>query len=166
MTLNPDETMLILITEEYDDTYFTVIDVASMTELQRFKVSVDRYYIVNEHENFIALDGDENISVIELTEDGRYHLRFIVPKRTDIYTNGLHKGISTKMDFDGERLVVIDPIYERQYGGFETCNFSMAVYTKDGIQYYAEYESSLSVNVDTSRYAYNTLPLEFKVEWE
>ncbi|MBE6610744.1 MAG: hypothetical protein E7634_08755 [Ruminococcaceae bacterium] len=164
--VNPDETKLLLLTRERDELYFTVIDIASMKELQKFKVCDDKYYVVNENDDFIAIEGDENISVIALQPNGEYELSFSVPINEEINVNSVHKGISTVMDFDGERLVTVDPIYERQYSGFETCSFSMAVYTKDGLMYYAEYDSSLSVIADTGNYNYNILPLEFRVELE
>lgn len=166
MMVSPDETKLLMLTRESDELYFTVVDIATMNELQKFKVSDDRYYVVNQNDDFIAIDGDENISVISLEPNGKYKLSFCVPINEEINVNSVHKGISTVMDFDGERLVTVDPIYERQYGGFETCHFSMAIYTKVGLVYYAEYDSSLSVNVDTGRYYYNTLPLEFSVKLE
>ena len=71
------------------------------------------------------------------------------------------------MDFDGERLVIVDNISSDGSGWYDKCGFFVAVYDKDGLSYYGEYESSLDANWSSSNhYEFNCQPLTgFEVKW-
>ena len=69
------------------------------------------------------------------------------------------------MDFDGERLILVDILTESRYHALQTCNLCLAIYDGTGLCYYGEYQNGLSVNPDTSRYDYNIIPLDLSVEW-
>lgn len=166
LSVSDDESKLLVFTLEKDSTYLTVIDIATMTELQKLRITDDDSYIISEYENFIALNGFESLSVIEIGADGQYRLAFTVPKQTDINKSAQILSDQTQMAFDGDRLVMIYYLYEPRYGAVEICGFSMAIYDQTGLVYYAEYKSSLSVNTSTTDYSFNCLPLSFQVSWE
>ena len=69
------------------------------------------------------------------------------------------------MAFDGEKLVIVDRTGDEIYPSLELCGFTVAVYNRTGLVYYAEYESSLSVSRNASDYAFNCLPVQYTVEW-
>ncbi len=166
MMLSNDESKLLLFTQEYDVTYLTIIDIASMTELQKFKVTEATQYTFYEYDNFIVLNGWEYISVIEKQADGLCRLAFTVSRMKEVNDSNYQKGVATTMAFDGEKLVMVDRTADKIYGSLELCGFTVAIYNSTGLVYYAEYENSLSASTNANDYAFNCLPLWSKVSWE
>ena len=79
---------------------------------------------------------------------------------------GFHLGSEITMDFDGERLIMVDQLEEERYRAMLTCNFCVAVYDRSGLRYYGEYQSGLSANPDPNDYRYNCLTQEITVTWQ
>lgn len=163
MTTSPDQTQLLLLTREHGSVWFTVIDIATMTELQKFKVSEEKYSVIKTAPDFLVIDGEETLSVIERQSDATYRLSFIVDRQPDLVDYSPHRGLRAQMDFDGERLVIVDQVYDTYYGTTTFCNFNLAVYDKTGLLYFGEYQSSLSTAFNPNQYAFNCLPLELSV---
>lgn len=165
MLVSEDESKLLLFTKENDITYLTVIDIASMTDLQKIKVTDANQYMFYECDNCIVLNGWEYISVIELMDNGLYDLAFTVSRMNEINDSDAQKGVATAMAFDGDKLVMIDRSGDQIYPNLETCGFSVAIYNNTGLVYYAEYENSLSATTNPNDYAFNCLPVKYSVKW-
>ena len=69
------------------------------------------------------------------------------------------------VEFDGEKLVMVDRTAEKKYGTLELCGFTVAIYNSTGLVYYGEYESSLSATANPHDYAFNCLPIKYTVSW-
>ena len=165
MTMSNDENKLLVFTEEYDVTYLTVIETASMTELQKIKVTEATQYSFYAYDNCIVLSGWDYISVIKKQDDGLCQLAFTVSREKEVNDSNYQKGIATAMAFDGEKLVMVDRTAEEVYGSLALCGFTVAVYNSDGLVFYAEYENSLSVSPNAYDYTFNCLPVRHAVNW-
>ena len=163
MTLSNDESKLLVFTKEYDVTYLTVIDIASMTEFQKLKITETRQYTFYEYDNCIVLSGWEYISVIEKQPDGLCRLAFTVPRMKEVNDTNGQKGVDTVMAFDGNKLVMIDRTGDAEFYGLPICGFTVAVYNRTGLVYYGEYENSLSIATNPYDYSYNCLPVKYAV---
>lgn len=167
MTVNEDYTRLLLTVVEDGASYFEVIDIATMTRLQKFKINDGTHYIVYPNEDFVAYEFEKHIAVIE-EKGGLYSLAFVTDKFFDDHTDTeyFYFRSGAALDFDGERLIVVDNLYFT--GGWQDmCGFFMAVYDKNGLQYFGEYSSSLDANYDAStQYSFHCRPLGyFDVRW-
>ena len=163
MTLSNDQSKLYLFTKEYDVTHLTIIDVASMTQLQKIKITEARSFTFYEYDNCIALHGWDYISVIEKQKDGLCRLAFTVPRNKEINDSNYQKGVATAMAFDGQTLVLVDQTGDTEYPSLETCGFTVAIYNETGLVYYAVYENSLSTVTNPNDYAFNCLPVRYTV---
>lgn len=166
MTLSNDENKLFVFTKENDATYLTVIDIATMTELQKIKITEATQYRFYEYDNCIVLNGWDYISVIEKQENGLCRLAFTVSRMKEINDSDHQKGVATTMAFDGQKLVMVDRTAEKTYGTLELCGFTVAIYNNTGLVYYGEYENSLSASPFPNDYAFNCLPLWYEVSLE
>ena len=167
MTVSNDGSKLLLTVVEGGTSYFEVIDIATMTQLQKFKINDGSHYIVYPKDGFVAYEFEKHIAVIEEI-DGVYSLAFVADKffteHTD--TEYFYFRSGAALDFDGEKLIVVDNILtDRTW--YDKCGFFMAVYDKNGLQYFGEYESSLDKNLNAaSNYSFNCRPLgNFEVRW-
>ena len=154
-----------MFTKEYDVTYLTVIEISSMTELQKIKITEEQHFTFYEYDNCIVLNGWNYISVIEKKETGLCELAFTVSRKKEVNDSDLQKGVATTMAFDGDKLVIVDRTGDEIYPSLELCGFTVAVYNSTGLLYYGEYESSLSVSRSANDYAYNCLPIKYSVSW-
>ncbi len=170
ITTNADQTKLLLFTLEGDtgDLYMTVIDIATMTAEQKLPLADCDFYHIWEYEKFMVLGMSDRIALITLDEDGSYELRLMAATPDAVNADFHRLFASTTMVYDGERLVMINSLHEKQYQTLEICSFYLAVYDKNGLSYYGEYESSLSVNPRSNMYSFNCLPSganPFKISW-
>lgn len=165
LTLSNDESKLFMFTKEYGSTYLTVIDIATMNELQKFKITDAKNFTFYEYDNCIVLNGWDYISVIEKQADGLCKHAFTVSRKKEVNDSNLQKGVATTMAFDGEKLVIINRTGDEIYPSLELCGFTVAVYNSTGLLYYGEYESSLSVSRNANTYDFNCLPIKYTVSW-
>lgn len=167
MAVSNDSTKLLLTLVENEASYFEVIDIATMTQIQKFKINDGSHYIVYPNDGFIAYEFENHVAVIE-EKSGVYSLVFVADKfpteQTD--TKYFYFRSGAALDFDGERLIVVDNLYFTG-DNYDRCGFFMAVYDKDGLQYFGEYESSLDANFKAAtQYSFSCRPLGyFEVNW-
>ena len=166
LTLSNDESKLLMFTKEHETTYLTVIDVATMNQLQKIEITDAKQFTFYEYDNCIVLNGWEYISVIEKQEDGLCRLAFTVSRMKEVNDSNYQKGVATTMSFHNEKLVIVDRTGDKTYGSLETCGFTVAIYNSTGLVYYGEYESSLSATTNPNDYAFNCLPIKYTVSWE
>lgn len=172
LSMNHDKTKLLLFLKNGEKLYMSVIDSASMAELQNFSFGEGDIYEVYEYgagwgnydkeedRSFIVLYLSESrICVIEMNEAGEYEHKFTVDA-ANVVNPEFGYWSSPAFNFDGERLAMVDYMYIGPYVNIPSCGYYMAVYTKDGLMYYAEYESSLSVHPNTDLYEKNCLPAD------
>ncbi|MDY5594298.1 MAG: hypothetical protein SPF59_01335 [Oscillospiraceae bacterium] len=162
--LSADGRRLLLITLEGDTYYLTVIDLETMTALQKLPVLEDavdsgfrcadykddflvvQFYTepLEQHDEHGTLvmhfdaEPQHRFVVITAPETGNY----AVALRGDVDANdGAWQGYegSTEMDFNGEALVIAAPWYE----GIVPRGFWLSVYGADGLRYSGRYASSL-----------------------
>lgn len=169
MMLSNDESKLLMMVYEKDGTYLEVVDTQTMTQLQKLKIYGEFYHTVFPKDGFIAIEFQSKIAVIEEFTDGRYELKFVADKFDPAHTDReyFHLKTGAAMDFDGERLVIVDNISSDGSGWYDKCGFFIAIYAKDGLNYYGEYESSLDANRSSSNhYGFNCQSLTgFEVKW-
>lgn len=168
ITVSTDNSKLLLTVVEGGASYFEVVDIATMTQLQKFKINDGSHYIVYPNEGFIAYEFENHIAVIE-EKNGIYELAFVADKFFADHTDNeyFYFRSGAALDFDGEKLIVVDNILTDQTW-YDSCGFFMAVYDKNGLQYFGEYESSLDVNLSSSsNYNFNCRPMgHFEVSWK
>ena len=166
LTLSNDESKLLMFTKENEITYLTVIDTATMNQLQKIKITDAKQFTFYEYDNCIVLNGWDYISVIEKQEDGLCRLAFTVSRMKEVNDSNYQKGVATTMAFYDEKLVIVDRTGDKTYGSLETCGFTVAIYNSTGLVYYGEYENSLSSAPYPNDYSFNCLPVKYRVSWE
>lgn len=144
--LSLDKARLLLHTVENGKYVLTVIDIATMTALQRIEVfdwpERDQGWWVYEGDGFFtAVLPDQRLAVLALDDEGLYELRFTAEVRNGEDPLGALRPEAV-MDYDGRRLAVAG--FLQRKSGHPTCDFYLAVYDESGLAYYAEYLSSLS----------------------
>ncbi len=154
MMIRNNQSQLILITDEEQDAYLTVIDLATMKQTQKFLLHENLYdtefyaeYFVAD--DFIAILIRGKIFVIS-EENGVYTHEFTVEEDRKLENDWSYLGRA--MDFDGEKLAVVGNVYGRMGYVSQTCDFYLAVYDKNGLIYYGEYENSLSMSNNSNSY--------------
>ena len=153
-TLSEDKKDLLLFSSDKDTFYLNVIDEETYTLRQKITLSKrdeNSYYefIYNQQEDFLVF-GMNNCKLIVLTqnEKGDYEIALtslMDERKAEVY----NVGYSSVMDFDGERLVIMDNLWEGRgsydyYNGRYNCDFYVAVFDETGITFKGEYVLSLS----------------------
>lgn len=177
-----DGESLLLVTTENSQCMLTVIDLDTMETVQKIPVAElelkDGYgCILMQKETFLVMDiSDERLVVLERGAEGLYESRLLVPHYMDENGNHFYRMNSNLFDVDwnGEQLVVAGSLMKEYQTGQYTTHmytggFYLAVYGPEGIEYFGEYDSSLSTgwSVDQANYyvqPWNKDPVT--VSWE
>lgn len=164
LTTNAEQNKLLLFTSEQNATYLSVIDIETMKtvqKLQLFEEALEYLPYVWEYEDFLVLQQSENeLSVVTLNDDGEYELTFTTSVESD-YSYFMNYDVT--MAFDGKRLVIADQLYDTQ----SACDFYVTIYDESGQRFYAEYQSSLSPDCNSSygKYAQFCIRDTISVQW-
>lgn len=167
---------LILVETKGENSIFTVIDIETMTKKHEIVVedftassqipnvynmvyyaSGRGYYenvgVLREGEDFYILLSSDGFALI----DKNYEFQFVGTKMN--YVNELFSYMddAAQMVYDGERLIVVDSLTSDVYSA-RYCSYYVAVYEKEGLTYYGEYNLSLDANKDRHDYGYNCHP--------
>jgi len=165
MHVSPDETRLLLLTEEASGVWLTVIDLADMSMRQKLLVGDGEHISLHHQDDFMMLFSVYDFSLYAIDGAGNYTLAFSAEQPRQYREDLPHINTYAAMDFDGERLITADFCLEEQYGSMQTCDVFLTVYDKTGLLYAGNYETSLARNPDTSRYNFNCLPHSLDVTW-
>lgn len=151
--LSADARRLLLTTVEDNTYYLTVIDLQTMTELQKLPVLADAesngYWCAHYEDDFFAMqfysEPLQQFVVISTPETGDYAiaLQGSIDANDGVWNEYQP---SVAMDFDGETLVIAAPwLYgiERDY---QTKGFALSVYDASGLLYAGNYSNSLMDN--------------------
>lgn len=145
LSANSEQDRLLLFTSEQGATYLTVIDIETMKTVQKvqlFEDAIDSLSYVWVYKDFLVLQRPKNqLSVVALNDDGKYEFKFTTPVESH-YSYFMNYDVA--IDFDGNRLVIADQLYDTQPGD----DFYVAIFDSSGQIFYAEYTSSLSSNYD------------------
>lgn len=168
--INPERTKLLLHTVEDRKYVLTVIDIATMTAVQRIEVfdwpEDANGWWVYEGEGFLtAVLSGYRLAVVAVNEEGRYDLRFTA--EITIGEGPSHVWAGAAMDYDGDLLAVGDFLIAEK--GRYNCDFYLAVYDESGLLYYGEYASSLSADYGRDRYYDRCAPVDhapIAVNWD
>ena len=159
LAVSDDQSKLLITLYEDGISYLEVVDIKSMTRLQKLPIAEGAHGIVLPRDGFTVYVFNNHIAVITESE-GIYSLALIAekfPANTD--TDFFSVRSATALDFDGERLVMVDNTYFANEW-VEKCGFYAAVYTSDGLRYFGKYTSSLDANFGAStKYTFNCATL-------
>lgn len=139
-----------------------VIDRETMALVDRFTLGDgERYISTWTYEDYIVVATDE-LTVIELNDEGRYVRAFSVDR--DIMEERVRASTdapldflswSTKFDWNGETLILVDRVLleldKEHYYHDESCDFYVAAVSERGLLYYGEYYCSLAYSNDGYR---------------
>lgn len=166
MTLNADETKLLLFTVENGVSYLEVIDIETMKAVQKIPIGDNYIGSVFEYDDFIAIDMEYSISVISVKND-IYALEYNVQKASFINEKFQDMWNTDCMDFKDGKLALVGNAFDEEYG-YELCDFFVSVYDKSGLIYYGVYDNALDINRLDSQYEANCHPTDIepnKIKW-
>jgi len=146
MNMSIDEKTIFLHTRENGMYVVRVYDAVTGEELQVLTPapwSEDEYgWGVYEAEDFFAVKLTQNrIILFTENENGDYHTPIVseIPY-SDPYEYSFDR---VSMDYNGERLAVVDKLYFDSFGRNAGCGFSLTVYDAEGVTYFGRYTTSL-----------------------
>lgn len=177
MVLSADGKRILLTNVRDGCTYLTVIDLATMKQLQEIELysGAEQPYIhVDIHDDFVLTQCTEQLCVYQLLPDGTYELRIDVDLSATGYPSDLDRH-NDHVSFDGQRLAVAQVLFREIPGngpvyGSETAGFTLQIYDSTGLLYYGEYGTTLeTANWDSIRYGQHIYPnynAPFYLMWE
>lgn len=147
MTRDTSGKNLLLFTTEGDYVYMHIIDIATMTLVDKFEVSSSEYGIdYTMYDDFMVIDGDK-IVVFTIDENATYTKVFAASKERLEGLEVDQSGISSIPDYrcvydwNGETLVFANYTYNEEW--YAAPCFYVAAVDETGLLYLATYESSL-----------------------
>ena len=171
-----DESKLLLVTSEGKDYMLTVIDAATLVELQKLRIMradtesgpwgplLRNLYV---YEDFIVpVSGDNRFALLTLNAASNYEVQFEasfdkVEELKYVFSSEL------AMDYSGEKLVVA-AFQDGYYLPRNHCSFYLAVYDNTGLAYAGHYQHNLDKS-QMDYYPYICRPLEgapLRVTWD
>lgn len=155
LSLNKEQTKLLLFTEEAEEYYFSVIDRDTMKLSQKLKLA--SWGEICEYDDFLVVAG-EKISLFAVTEDGGYEQRFSIASEQPELQVRWKLLPEASMDYNGEHLIVANWLMEQEHNWMQTCDFYLLICGPKGLEYYGTYRNSLAVNQSPIEYNDDCLP--------
>lgn len=175
LEIDEDKENLLIFTEDKEQFYLTVVDIATMEAKQTLSYGTNesnltRWYEVKEDYIIAQYDYYEAM-LFSKNEDGTYTPEFIIPGKVEAGSEKVYLlNTENAFDWNGEKLVIASyigawlPYYE------ESCGVTVAVVDASGVIFYAEYESSLNTNVGSTGEDYGTceptMNNSLKISWD
>jgi len=155
MYITKDGTTIMLMTAEENSFFITVIDIASMKVIQKFKVCnfATGYVQLFQYDNFMLFNVDDSKLVVVETADGELmKVAAVIDKNNEVTKNkDFSLGYSTVgADWNGEKLLIT--VFSRNVSAVESPEFLLYVYDKEKPIFAASYKTSL----DNCDYNYPT----------
>ncbi len=151
---------LIVITSNNAKSYIYVVNTKSTEIINKYELNYGIDWVACiQRENYIVfgVNGGKRVLVLENTDNGYllaldventyYHLNCY----TDIYK-------SSSVYYEDGVLAVADSLHDVY--GYENCGFYLAIFTKDGLQYYGKYHNSIDTAVWIDNFEYNCYPTD------
>lgn len=157
LDIDESKTKLFLYTKEEGQLWMTVIDIATMSTLQKFSLietTKDSWPSIYNYSYFIAVFDSykEQITVFALNEKQEYELQFTCDYQPA--ENMEYYWYPAGLAYDGERLATTGTLRNYSYGNKDYCDFYIMVYDKDGLQYLGKFDNSLDSGLDNNWYEY------------
>lgn len=185
LSVSADERQLLLHTRDEESIYLTVIDIATMTCLQKLelaKADDGYYYWPRVEDEFIATvryryePETEPLLIFHVRQnDGTFRHVFTVPLNTaefNMWQVLEYRGLDDcKLAYNGEYLVIAQNAFrsEEEKGYYaDTCDFYIAAYAQAGMAYAGQYHVSLT-EVNDSNMAFPCTPFGYcplRIAWE
>lgn len=160
MQLSADGKRIRLYTRQGDDLMLRIIDIATMSQIQKIKVltySDEWNYHVMDYDDFTLItenrhnsDSMDQISVWEETTGGTWSKAFTVEMNLGVFPEGYNLNLFSKynnaVDYRDGKLSVIThrTIYQEPYWYREYCDIYVAVYDANGLAYAGTCEWNLT----------------------
>ena len=160
MKLSADSKRIRLYTRQGEDLMLTVIDIATMSQVQKVKMlsySDEWYYDVIDYDDFTLISEDrrnsdsmDQISVWEENSDGTWSHAFTAEMNLEVFPEGsnlkLFSKYSNAVDYRDGKLSVIThrTIYQEPYWYRNYCDIYVAVYDATGMTYAGTCEWNLT----------------------
>ncbi|MGO5095260.1 hypothetical protein ACTQ34_05460 [Agathobaculum sp. LCP25S3_E8] len=151
-----DGKTLLLYTRENNVYYLTVISMDTMQQIQRLVLQATQngsglLYLLPESKNFIVTIIDKTATVLLPDKDGKFHIDMQTTNTLDYQY--LPRNIdSSAIDYQDGKLALAGESYDR-YSGMMQTGFDVVVCDRNGLQLWAQYQSSLQNDLTG---AYNT----------
>lgn len=184
LSLSKDGKRLRLHTWKGEDLMLTVIDIATMTQVQKVKLLTDTensYYNVVSYDDFVLIeenrynsDSLDRIMVWEELADGTYSQAISAPINAEVFPEGANLNLfyqyENAVDYADGKLVVLRHRMERQesYWYDNLCGLYVAVYDATGMLYAGTCEWNLSQVNAPDPYGIRVEPLydgSMEVSW-
>ncbi|MGI6627655.1 MAG: hypothetical protein ACOX4K_04800 [Bacillota bacterium] len=147
-----DKSKLLLVTIEDGDYMLTVIDAATVTQLQKLEIVKTGEDIefrstglnnLHVYEDFIAAEiSDGRFAVLALDAEGNYQVRFTADFSENEQLRHVFSSRVLSMDYNGEELAIA-AFQDGWYVPSNQCSFYLAVYANTGLAYAGHYQHSL-----------------------
>lgn len=144
LQLTPDQSQLLLLTEESDACYLTVLDLPTGAPVQRTALNPADAVYLWPGSNYLVLrfQSPDRLAVYSKAADGSYSMDFICDIPDDalpLYANG------TATSYDGHRLAIgWSGFWYQSLSMEQLAEWYVAVYTADGEAYWGGYDSSFA----------------------
>lgn len=161
-SFDPERKHILLVTNQGLNCILRVIRLSDMELVDQLEVTSfteenpGAAYEIYQREDMIVLWlSDGRLAVLERQAAGRYQMQFVVEHQIGEFSDHYLNMSTTSMDWNGEKLVVAGTLMsEKKDRTYYSPGFYLAVYDRDGIQYYGEYDSSLNTGWDTEAPTY------------
>ncbi len=168
MTLNEEDSKLLVFTDEKENAYVRIIDIETMKEVQKIKLNnKNREYrmYVYEYDNFVVAARGKKVTILSL-EDGTYTYEFTIDGNTTLGDKFFYINSNSEMDFDGEKLAIVTEVNDGYVGGM--CKVYVIIYDETGMLYWGEYGNSLLCNSNLDYYNCCVLTERnpYKIYWQ
>lgn len=157
MEMDDAQTKIFLYTVENEELWLTVIDIETMTALQKFKLvdmPADAWPYICNYTDFIAVFDtyNEEVSLFSLNAKEEYELQFICPFQPEELEE--FYWYPEILAYDGERLACTGTLRNYSRGNKDYCDFYVMIYDKEGLQYLGRFDNNLDSGLDGDWYDY------------
>lgn len=155
--INKDQTHLLLYSFENDQLWLSVIEIASMKEVQKLMIfeCPENYEPCFSYTNGLIIVDNytaDRITLFTENEDHLFEFQFTCSSGNEYV--GDRQGASFRADYNGEYLVFGDNYPKENGNNNGWCDFYLRIYNEDGLQYYGKYESSLDTGINNEIWDY------------
>lgn len=155
LSLNKEQTKLLLFTEEAEKYYLNVIERDTMELSQKFQL--ESWGEICEYDDFLVVVG-ESVSLFAVTENGGYEQRFSISIEQPECQALRKLSSEADMDYNGEHLIAANWLMEQEDNWMQTSDFYLLICGPEGLGYYGVYRNSLAVNQSPEDYHADCLP--------
>lgn len=155
MFIDEGQNNLLLVTYENGATVLLVIGLSTMHLKQKIFIANELYHTIFPNDRYTVFLFSNTIALVELKTNGEYALKFTVTEASTVDETFAHLRFGAAMDFDGDRLAIVDTLRGEQQRSSERCSYYLAVYDATGLTFYDEYKNGLDLFPHKEQYGFN-----------